>query len=73
MTVLDQFVSFARELPAEQRHLVEDVLASMMESLSSSGDFTQAELDELDRRTAAKPEFSDPETIASLFGKPFSA
>lgn len=72
MTVLDNFIAFARALPAERREAVEDTLAALMDSYAERYDFTPDELTELRRRTAeADPELSDPDAIAHLFGKPF--
>lgn len=74
MTVLEQFVSFAKALPADRLHSVERALATLMETYSGSHEFTDEELAELDRRmTEASPQFSDPAEISKLFGKPFSA
>ena len=72
MTVLDNFIAFARALPAERREAVEDTLAAVMDSYAERYDFTPDELTELRRRAAeADPELSDPDAIAHLFGKPF--
>ncbi len=74
MTVLDKFVAFASALPADQRELVEEALAALMESLSAEYDFTPAELAEIESRMAEpNPELSDPADIAKIFGKPFRA
>ena len=74
MTMLDKFVSFAKGLPADRLQSMEATLAALMESYSDGYDFTTAELAELDRRTSvANPQFSKPDEITKLFGKPFSA
>jgi len=74
MTVLDNFIAFARALPAERREAVEDTLAALMYSYAERFDFTQDELAELRRRAAeTDPALSDPDHIANLFGKPFRA
>ena len=74
MTVLDNFIAFARALPAERREAVEDTLAALMDSYAERYDFTPDELTELRRRAAeTDPALSDPGDIANLFGKPFRA
>jgi hypothetical protein len=74
MTVLDQFIAFANALPKEQLASVEESLAAMMDSLAPEHDFTQSELAELERRVAEpNPEYSDPDAITRIFGKPFRA
>lgn len=73
MTMLDTFVSFARDLPADRLQSVEAALAALMESYSEQYAFSDRELSELDRRVAEpKPAFADDDEIAALFGKPFS-
>lgn len=73
MTMLETFVSFAKGLPADRLQSVEAALAALMESYSERYGFTDAELNELDRRVAEqKPAFADPAEIAALLGKPFS-
>lgn len=74
MTVLEKFMSFARQLPADRLRSVEEALAAVMETYSEEYDFTDAERRVLDQRVAeARPCFSDPADIAKLLGKPFSA
>ncbi len=74
MTVLEQFVSFAKALPDDRRQSVETALAALMETYSGNHEFADEELAELDRRMAeANPQFSDPAEISRLFGKPFAA
>ena len=74
MTMLEKFMAFAKGLPADRLESVEEVLAVLMESHSDKYDLTADQLAELDRRVAEeRPEFSDPEDITQLFGKPFSA
>ena len=74
MTVVDKFFAFASALPADQRESVEEALDALMESLSAEFDFTPAELAEIERRMAEpNPEYSDPDAVAKLFGKPFRA
>ena len=71
MTVLDNFIAFARALPAERSEAMDDALAALMESYAKDYDFTPEEMADL-RRCAAEtnPELSDPQDIARLFGKP---
>ena len=74
MTVLDSFVSFTNSLTADRRQSVEDGLAALMESYSDAYQFTSSELTEISNRLAEpKPEYSSPEAITRVFGKPFSA
>jgi|GEM_PF-799648 len=74
MTMLDKFVSFAKGLPADRLQSMEATLAALMESYSDGHDFTTAELSEIDRRVSdTNPQFSKPDEITKLFGKPFSA
>jgi hypothetical protein len=72
MTMLEKFVAFARDLPADRLASLEEVLAELMASYSASDDLTPEELAELDRRVAEEnPEYADPEEIAAIFGKKF--
>lgn len=72
MTVLDNFIAFARALPAERRKAMDDALAALMESYAKDYDFTSEEMADLHMRAAeADPELSDPEEISRIFGKPF--
>ena len=74
MTVLDNFIAFARALPAERLEAMDDALAALMESYAKEYDFTSEEMADLRGRAAeTDPELSDPEEIARLFGKPFRA
>jgi hypothetical protein len=74
MTSLEKFFSFAQRLPADQREAVEEALAALMDSMSERFSFSARELAEIDRRAAdPAPEFSDPDDIARIFGRPFSA
>lgn len=74
MTVLESFMSFARQLPADRLEMVEEALASLMASYSGDHQLTGAELAELDRRVAdPAAKFADPRDIAELFGKPLGA
>lgn len=74
MTVLEKFISFTRELPAERLQSVESALATLMETYSGQHEFSADELAELDRRAAeSNPTFSNPDEITKIFGKPFSA
>ena len=74
MTVLDNFIAFARALPAERREAMDDALAALMESYAKEYDFTSEEMADLRRRAAeSNPQLSDPLEIAQLFGKPFRA
>jgi hypothetical protein len=73
MTVIDRFLSFTRELSAENRASVEEGLAALMDSYSERYAFTPDELSEIDHRLAEpKPEFASAQEVAALFGKPFS-
>ncbi|WP_374405920.1 hypothetical protein [Pelagerythrobacter sp.] len=74
MTVLDQFVAFAKDLPADRREPLDEVLGAIMATYSTEHAFSDAEAVELDRRVAEpKPEYSSPATIAELLGKRFKA
>tara|TARA_R110001599_G_scaffold110476_2_gene274367 strand:- start:3654 stop:3977 length:324 start_codon:yes stop_codon:yes gene_type:complete len=74
VTMLEKFMAFAKGLPADRLESVEITLAQIMESHSEKYDLTPDQLAELDRRVAEeRPEFSNPEDITKLFGKPFSA
>lgn len=74
MTVLDNFIAFARALPAERREAMDDGLAALMESYAKDYDFTSEEMADLCRRAAeTDPELSDPQEIVRLFGKLFRA
>ena len=74
MTVLANFIAFARALPAERREAMDDALAALMESYAKDYDWTSEEMADLRRRAAeTDPELSDPQEIAQLFGKPFRA
>ena len=71
MTVLDNFIAFARALPAERLEAMDDALAALMESYAKEYDFTSEEMADL-RRCAGEtdPEHFDPDEIARIFGKP---
>ena len=72
MTVLDNFIAFARALLAERREAMDDALATLMASYAKDHDFTPEELADLRSRAAeANPELSDPQEISRIFGKPF--
>ena len=74
MTVLDNFIAFARALPAERREAMNDALALLMASYAKDHDFTPDELADLQMRAdESNPELSDPEEISRIFGKPFRA
>lgn len=74
MTVLEKFVAFAEALPSDQRGSIEEAMAAIMATHSGAHGFYEAELGELDRRVAEpKPEYSSPDIVAKLLGKPFSA
>jgi hypothetical protein len=72
MTMLDKFMSFAKDLPADRLESVEESLAALMESLSERYEFTPDQLAELDQRMAEEhPEYASEDTITKIFGKPF--
>lgn len=72
--MLEKFMSFAQQLPADRLASVEVALAALMTTYSDGHDFSATELDTLRQRVAEdKPAYADPGAIAKLFGKPFSA
>jgi hypothetical protein len=74
MTVLETFMSFAKQLPADRLRSVESALASVMQTYSEDYEFTGTELQTVDQRLAdPDPRYSDSKEISKLFGKPFSA
>ena len=74
MTILEKFVSFAQQLPADRLKSVEAALAAVMETYAEGYDLTAAELNIIDQRVAeTQPEFADPDEVTKLLGKPFSA
>ena len=73
MTLIDQFVAFAKALPMNRRAPVEEALGSIMATYSGDTDFNAAELAELDRRlTEPAPGYASTSDIADLLGKPFA-
>jgi hypothetical protein len=73
MTMIEQFIAFARTLPADRLAPVEEALGAIMATWSSEAEFSISEMAELDRRLAKpKPEYSAPDEIAKLLGKPFA-
>ena len=73
MTILEKFRHFAANLPADRLNSVEVALAEIMESYSDHYCFSASELQTIDQRFGeTKPEFSNGDDIAELFGKPFS-
>ena len=73
MTLIDQFLAFAKSLPADKLAPVEDALGTIMATWSDDADFSDSELAELDRRLAEpKPEYSPQDEINDLLGKPFT-
>jgi hypothetical protein len=74
MTMLEKFMAFARDLPAESRESLEITLAQIMDSYSGKYDFTPDQLADMEKRMAEEnPEYASPEAITAIFGKPFSA
>ena len=70
MTVLHEFVAFARALPAEGRDEMDLALAALLYSYDRRYDFTAGELAELHRRAdESDPDYSNPQDIAEIFGK----
>ena len=68
MTMLDKFMSFAKDLPADRLESVEETLAALMESLSEKYEFTPDQLAELDSRMAEEhPEYASEEAITKIF------
>lgn len=62
MTVLDRFVEFARALPDEDRHSLEDVLDAIMHS-----GLTNEQLGVLDQRMGEEnPEYATDEEVADF-------
>jgi DNA repair ATPase RecN len=74
MTMLEKFISFTKDLPADQLESVEQSLAALMESLSEKYGFSAEQLIELDSRMAEEhPEYASEAEITKIFGKPFNA
>jgi hypothetical protein len=73
MTVIDQFIAFTRTLPADRLAPIEEALGAIMAAWSDEAGLSSSEMAELDRRLAEpKPEYSPPDDIAKLLGKPFA-
>lgn len=73
MTLIDQFIAFTRTLPADKLAPVEEALGAIMATWPGEAEFSSSEMAELDRRLAEpKPEYSPPDDIATLLGKPFA-
>lgn len=73
MTIIDKFAHFVESLPEESAKSVEQLLEQVMRSYSEEIAYTPAQLAELDMRLAeAKPQYASQESIAEIFGKPFS-
>ncbi len=65
MTILEKFLHFAEQLPADRLNSVEAALAEIMESYSDRYAFTPSEQQVIDQRLAeTKPAFSSSEDIA---------
>ncbi len=74
MTVLEKFMVFAKDLPADRLESVEEVLAALMETYSEKYDLTADQMAEMEKRMAEKnPEYASQEAITAIFGKPFTA
>jgi hypothetical protein len=70
MTVLDDFLSFAKRLPAERLQPVEAVLTTLMDSHDETHAFSGDELSELDRRVAEpRPILADQASVDRLMGR----
>ncbi len=70
MTKLEKFVAFARDLPADRREQLEEILDDLMRDLAPESDFTPEELAEIDQRLAeVDPEMADPAEIEALLGR----
>jgi hypothetical protein len=68
MSVLEEFVAFAQRLPADRRHEIDEILASIMDSESPEFDFTEEELAELGRRMAdPNPQYATPAEVEAVF------
>ena len=73
MTMLERFIAFTRDLPADRQIAVEEAMAAIMASHKRDVEFTDAELGELDRRVAEpKRGYAAAEDIEILLGKRFS-
>lgn len=73
MTLIDQFVAFAKSLPLERRAPVEEALDAIMATYAGDSGFSAPEMSELDRRLAEpKAEYASPDEITNLLGKPFA-
>ena len=71
MTIIDQFVKFAREMPAKERESLEATLAALMNTYSGQFEFALEEIAEIERRRSiANAAFADDAEIEQLFGKP---
>jgi hypothetical protein len=71
--MLESFIRFARKLPADHLHEVEDALADIMANFGAEHDFTSEELGELDRRMQdSNPEYASDNDVKAIFSKPFT-
>ncbi len=71
--MLESFLRFARELPAEKLDEVEDALAAIMASFNQGDAFTPVEMAELNRRLqVSDPEYASDDAVRAIFGKSFS-
>ncbi len=72
--MLEKFMAFAKDLPAESMVSLEITLAQIMDSYSGTYDFTPEQLAEMEKRMAEEnPKYASQEAITAIFGKPFSA
>ena len=72
MTMLDRFIAFAKDAPADLRESIDNAMGAIIATHAGDGEFDESELAILDQRLAEpKPEYAAQETIAELLGKPF--
>ena len=68
MTIFEKFAEFAERLPQDRRQVYEELLADLMAGENTDGEFTAAELAELERRMAdPSPKYADPEEVEAIF------
>lgn len=74
MTMLEKFMAFAKDLPADSRESLEITLAQIMDSYSGKYDLAPDQLADMEKRMAEEnPEYPSQEAITVIFGKSFSA
>lgn len=72
MTKLEEFVSFATDLPPKRREEIEDILATIMRSNDEALRLSPEQEQDIQKRLEdPQPKYASAEDIKSVFGRTF--